>query len=515
MGGPDDVAVARRRRDLDARRRRQARLGGGRGGAAITSSNGREYADYGCGPSGAIDQSLTLGWSTMAGSDKVLVVQLPEAVDVTQLGIDPSETCGDTSTSATGSYRVETSPDGTTWTVAATGTFTGADRGRLNLLTAAAGGVRYARLTLLSSQGGAGAPYRDLSEFAIYGTPADTTPPETTLSEGGPPFAFSSNEPGTFECALDDRAFSDVHLAVRADRRGRGARVLGAGARYGRQRRPGAADARVHRRRRAGHHRPDRAAEPHQRHDAELHLHGRRRYHVRVPADRAGDSRRLGAVHVSADLRAPGCGRALHVRRPRHRRRRRDAGVHAGHPGARHGARRRAWARRPCGAAAVRRQRRRGTVACALDDGEYGSCATPIRAEALSVGEHVFRARAEDAAGNIDPTPVEYRFTVVNAAPNASLALDPETGPAPLVTRPAVAGPTPTATARPTARLRRRPGRPRLAPGRAGRAPLRGRGGLHGPADGRRRPRERERRARRRRDHAAGRDACRRRSRSR
>src|SRR6201999_4479773 len=56
-----------------------------------------------------------------------------------------------------------------------------------------------------------------------------------------------------------------------------------------------------------------------------------------------------------------------------------------------------------------------GTVACALDD---GACSTVIRAEALALGEHVFRARGEDAAGNIG-TPAEYRFTVVNGAPAA------------------------------------------------------------------------------------------------
>ncbi len=80
------------------------------------------------------------------------------------------------------------------------------------------------------------------------------------------------------------------------------------------------------------------------------------------------------------------------------------------------------------------------------------------------LGEHVFRARAEDAAGNIDATPVEYRFTVVNAAPSATLALDPATGPAPLT------DPAPDRRRRPRrrpadlhARLRRRPGGPRRA----------------------------------------------------
>ena len=43
----------------------------------------------------------------------------------------------------------------------------------------------------------------------------------------------------------------------------------------------------------------------------------------------------------------------------------------------------------------------------------------------LSLGEHVFRARATDRAGNLDATPAERRFTVTNAAPGR----DPRLGP--------------------------------------------------------------------------------------
>ena len=71
------------------------------------------------------------------------------------------------------------------------------------------------------------------------------------------------------------------------------------------------------------------------------------------------------------------------------------------------------------------------TFECALDDGDFGSCATTYRAEDLSLGEHVFRARATDRAGNPDATPAERRFAVVNAAPVATLVLDRDTGPAP------------------------------------------------------------------------------------
>jgi hypothetical protein len=51
-------------------------------------------------------------------------------------------------------YRVETSQDGTTWTVAKEGAFGNADHGRLNLVqpTAGAANVRYVRFTMLSQQ---------------------------------------------------------------------------------------------------------------------------------------------------------------------------------------------------------------------------------------------------------------------------------------------------------------------------------------------------------------------------
>ena len=71
------------------------------------------------------------------------------------------------------------------------------------------------------------------------------------------------------------------------------------------------------------------------------------------------------------------------------------------------------------------------TFECALDGGAFGSCATTYRAENLSLGEHVYRARATDQAGNADDTPAERTFVVVNAAPAPALTLDRDTGSAP------------------------------------------------------------------------------------
>jgi extracellular elastinolytic metalloproteinase len=194
-----------------------------KGGAAITDSNGGEYFEYGCGPNAAVDQSLASGWSTDSTGEKFLVVKLPSTIDVTQFALDPAETCGDSADNATAQYRVETSPDGTSWTVARTGTFGNAARHTLNFVdpTAGTAGVRYARLTLVTSQG-ANADYRDLSEFGVYGTSATLTPsePETTLAPGGPPFTFSSGPGATFECKLDAEDFAPCtspHAVTAAD----------------------------------------------------------------------------------------------------------------------------------------------------------------------------------------------------------------------------------------------------------------------------------------------------------
>jgi hypothetical protein len=71
-----------------------------------------------------------------------------------------------------------------------------------------------------------------------------------------------------------------------------------------------------------------------------------------------------------------------------------------------------------------------GTIECALDGAQPGSCAALPRAEDLALGEHVYRARATDRAGNVDPSPAQWRFIVVNTTPAAALELQP--GEAPL-----------------------------------------------------------------------------------
>jgi hypothetical protein len=162
------------------------------GGAKITDFNGPDYSPD-CGPSGAIDQSQGTGWGSTTGDDagdptnhfvpKHIVVRLPKPIDVSSFAVDPSATCGDGLSASTGGFTIETSPDGTSWTQVASGTFTNDDVGRLNKVnpTASASDVSFVRFTITSNQtpnfattcpGGAfaGCEFTDLTEFEVFGS---------------------------------------------------------------------------------------------------------------------------------------------------------------------------------------------------------------------------------------------------------------------------------------------------------------------------------------------------------
>ena len=162
------------------------------GGATIVAFDGPDYSDFGCGPAQALDLSLATGWGSTTGNNKGtptnvfvpkhLTVDMKRKVNITSFAVDPSATCGDAGSASTGQYQIETSPDNVTWTVAASGTFTAADRGRLNTVTPtqASLGVQYVRFTILGNQvpdfatncpNGAydGCTYTDLTELQVYG----------------------------------------------------------------------------------------------------------------------------------------------------------------------------------------------------------------------------------------------------------------------------------------------------------------------------------------------------------
>ena len=144
-----------------------------RGGATVTDyRRPRVHVPTAAGPRPPLDQSLGTAWSTLSGpGEKFLVVRLPSAIDITQFGLDPAEGCGDTAASATAAYMVETSVDGTEWTTAVNSVFTAAQRHRSS--TSSRPGLEPTASASCASRCSPrrafGAPFRDLSEFGVYG----------------------------------------------------------------------------------------------------------------------------------------------------------------------------------------------------------------------------------------------------------------------------------------------------------------------------------------------------------
>lgn len=56
------------------------------------------------------------------------------------------------------------------------------------------------------------------------------------------------------------------------------------------------------------------------------------------------------------------------------------------------------------------------SFACDLDGGGFAACTSPQNYTLLSLGSHTFQVRAIDGAGNVDPTPASYTWTI-NAPP--------------------------------------------------------------------------------------------------
>lgn len=207
---PADVGAALTA-DVALRRDWAARLGG----ATIQQTNDDTGAGYGCGTAALIDQAQGAGWSAENHLNDApatryaptAVVALPQAITVDEFQIDPGNTCGDDNTAAAKDYRLETSPDGTTWTTAAQGSFTIADIGRRNSVspTAGATSVRYVRLTLLSAQdqtpGHDGARFIDMSELWIHGGPPNVLPSGTLSAK---PATVAPNETVTFQASFTD-----------------------------------------------------------------------------------------------------------------------------------------------------------------------------------------------------------------------------------------------------------------------------------------------------------------------
>jgi hypothetical protein len=59
------------------------------------------------------------------------------------------------------------------------------------------------------------------------------------------------------------------------------------------------------------------------------------------------------------------------------------------------------------------------TYECSLDAAAFTACYSPQAYTGLSVGAHTFAVHAIDAAGNVDPTPASYAWTIEAAPPPA------------------------------------------------------------------------------------------------
>ncbi|WP_256796406.1 M36 family metallopeptidase [Terrabacter sp. Ter38] len=159
------------------------------GGGAIGAFTPPDYTPFGCGPGSLIDQSQGSGWGSDAPDNpspstqpKSAVVVLPAAVNIREIVVNPSNTCGDAGSASTGDYRVETSTDGITWAVANQGHFGLADRQPTSIPLAAGStaAVKFVRYTMVSTQvadlGGScpglfsGCDFMDSTELSVYGT---------------------------------------------------------------------------------------------------------------------------------------------------------------------------------------------------------------------------------------------------------------------------------------------------------------------------------------------------------
>ncbi len=65
------------------------------------------------------------------------------------------------------------------------------------------------------------------------------------------------------------------------------------------------------------------------------------------------------------------------------------------------------------------------TFECSLDGGAYSACTSPKDYTGLADGLHTFIACAKNLAGNVDPTPASYTWTIDTTAPDTQIDSQP------------------------------------------------------------------------------------------
>ena len=50
---------------------------------------------------------------------------------------------------------------------------------------------------------------------------------------------------------------------------------------------------------------------------------------------------------------------------------------------------------------------------CKLDKKKFAACKSPRKYKHLKPGKHVFKVRAVDATGNVEPQPAQYKFQIL------------------------------------------------------------------------------------------------------
>ncbi|MFP2913352.1 cell envelope biogenesis protein OmpA, partial [Pyxidicoccus sp. 3LFB2] len=65
------------------------------------------------------------------------------------------------------------------------------------------------------------------------------------------------------------------------------------------------------------------------------------------------------------------------------------------------------------------------TYECSLDGAAFAACTDPVTFTSLANGGHTLAVRARDAAGNVDPTPATYSWTVDTAVPDTTIVSGP------------------------------------------------------------------------------------------